>query len=306
MAGLTTLTTRSQLIDVNSTVQLVAQFTNQAGAPVNLDSYPTVSIVAPSGLVTLTATTAGVMQLDVGKYQFNFLVPFNGPYGVWNDIWQGIYNGVQLANSFEFVVVNTDVPRVINSDGYIALGDDPGFNFSQLAIRNINKVVKTVKARLNNNGLSQSTDQYGNIIYVNCDIFSNDMLVTFVVNSLSEFNQTPYFTFFTWEDTQIINEFHAILADGAVLSALASQALIERGREYSITDNGVAFTPPSVAEMLNTQWNTMLTQFYDKLKYIKNSMRGAPRGLGTLTIASAGAQNPQFQRLRHLRARQIF
>jgi len=306
MAGLTTLTTRSQLIDVNSTVQLVAQFTNQAGAPVNLDSYPTVSIVAPSGLVTLTATTAGVMQLDVGKYQFNFLVPFNGPYGVWNDIWQGIYNGAQLANSFEFVVVNTDVPRVINSDGYIALGDDPGFNFSQLAIRNINKVVKTVKARLNNNGLSQSTDQYGNIIYVNCDIFSNDMLVTFVVNSLSEFNQIPYFTYFTWEDTQIINEFHAILAEGAVLQALASQALIERGREYSITDNGVAFTPPSVAEMLNTQWNTQLTQYYDKLKYIKNSLRPSCRGLGTMSIAGAGRSNPQLQRLRFLRARQIF
>ena len=99
------------------------------------------------------------------------------------------------------------------------------------------------------------------------------MLVTFVVNALSEFNQIPYFTFFTWEDTQIINEFHAILVDGAVLMALASQALIERGREYSINDNGVSFTPPSVAEMLNTQWNTMLTQYFEKLKLIKNSMR---------------------------------
>ena len=305
MAGLTTLTTRNQLIDVNQTVQLVAQFTNQAGIPANLDTFPMVSIGSPSGLIILSPTTAGVMQLDVGKYQYNFTTPFNGPYGIYNDIWFGNLNGNSITNSFQFVVVHTDLPS-INSDGYIHLADDPGFNFSQLAIRNINKVVKTVKARLNNNGLSQSTDQYGNIIYVNCDIFSNDMLVTFVVNSLSEFNQTPYFTFFTWEDTQIINEFHAILADGAVLSALASQALIERGREYSITDNGVAFTPPSVAEMLNTQWNTMLTQFYDKLKYIKNSMRGAPRGLGTLTIASAGAQNPQLQRLRHLRARQIF
>jgi hypothetical protein len=306
MVGLTTLTTRSQLIDVNSTVQLVAQFTNMAGIPVNLDTFPTVSIVAPTGLVVLTATTAGVMQLDVGKYQFNFTVPFNGPYGVWNDIWQGTLNGTQLANSFEFVVVNTDVPRVINSDGYVALGDDPGFNFSQLAIRNINKVAKTVKARLNNSGLAQSTDQYGNTIYVNCDIFSADMITTFVVNALSEFNQIPYFTYFTWEDTQIINEFHAILVDGAVLMALASQALIERGREYSINDNGVSFTPPSVAELLETQYSTMLTQYYDKLKYIKNSMRPAPHGLGTLTIASASAMNPQLQRLRHLRARQIF
>lgn len=304
MAGLTTLTTRNELINVNETVQLTAQFTNTAGAPVNLDSFPSVTIGAPSGLIVVGPTTAGVMQLDVGKYQFNFTTPFNGPYGVWNDIWQGTLNGNVISNSFQFIVVFTELPS-INSDGYVHLGDDPGFNFSQLAIHNINKVVKTVKARLNNNGLAQSTDQYGNIIYVNCDIFSNDMLITFVVNSLSEFNQIPYFTYFTWEDTQIINEFHAILVDGAVLMALASQALIERGREYSINDNGVSFTPPSVAEMLNTQWNTMLTQFYDKLKYIKNSMRGSPRGLGTLTIASAGTMNPQLQRLRFLRARQI-
>jgi hypothetical protein len=305
MAGLTTLTTRNELINVNETVQLTAQFTNTAGAPVNLDSFPSVTIGAPSGLIVVGPTTAGVMQLDVGKYQFNFTTPFNGPYGVWNDIWQGTLNGNVISNSFQFVVVHTDLPS-INSDGYAHLADDPGFNFSQLAINNINKVLKTVKARLNNNGLAQSTDQYGNIIYVNCDIFSNDMLVTFVVNSLSEFNQTPYFTYFSWEDTQIINEFHAILADGAVLSALASQALIERGREYSINDNSVSFTPPSVAEMLNTQWNTMLTQYFEKLKLIKNSMRPAPHGLGTLTIASAGASNPQLRRLRSLRARQIF
>jgi len=303
MAGLTTLTTRNELINVNETVQLTAQFTNTAGAPVNLDSFPSVTIGAPSGLISVGPTTAGVMQLDVGKYQFNFTTPFNGPYGVWNDIWQGTLNGNVISNSFQFVVVFTELPS-INSDGYVHLMDDPGFDFSQLAIRNINKVAKTVKARLNNNGLSQSTDQYGNITYVNCDIFSADMITTFVVNALSEFNQIPYFTYFTWEDTLIINEFHAILVDGAVLMALASQALIERGREYSINDNGVSFTPPSVAEMLNTQWNTMLTQYLDKLKYIKNSMRPSPHGLGV--IGMVGARNPQFQRLRHLRQRQIY
>lgn len=303
MAGLTVLTTRNELIDVNETVQLVAQFTNQAGAPVNLDSFPTVTIGAPSGLITVSPTTAGVMQLDVGKYQFNFTVPFNGPYGIWNDIWMGSLNGNPITNSFQFVVVHTDLPS-INSDGYVHLGDDPGFNYSQIAIRNINKLVKTLKARLNSSGLSKSTDQFGNVIYVNCDIFSTDMLVNFVANSLSEFNQIPYFTYFTFEDTLIINEFHAILVDGATLMALASQALIERGREFVLNDNGVSFTPPLVSELLETQYSTLITQFYDKVKYIKNSMRPAPKGLGTLTMT--GARNPQFLRLRHLRSKQIF
>lgn len=301
MAGLTTLTTRNQLIDVNMTVQLVAQFTNVAGIPVNLDSFPTVSIVAPTGLVVLTATTAGVMQLDVGKYQFNFLVPYSGPYGQWNDIWMGTLNGAQLANSFDFTVVHTDVPA-LNSDGYVHLMDDPGYNYSQIAMRNINKVAKVVKARLNNNGLSKSTDAYGNVVYVNCDVFSADMIITFVANSLSEFNQIPYFTYFTWEDTLIINEFLAILVDGAVLMALASQALIERGREYSLTDNSINFTPPSMAELLETQYSVLITNYFEKIKYVKNSMRPSPHGMGTLRIIG---NNPQFMKLRHLRQRQL-
>ena len=130
------------------------------------------------------------------------------------------------------------------------------------------------------------------------------MITTFVVNALSEFNQIPYFTFFTWEDTMIINQFHAILVDGAVLMALASQALIERGREYSITDSAVSFTPPTVSELLETQYSTLLTQYWDKIKYIKNSLRPSPKGLGTLTMT--GSRSPQFARLRHLRERKLY
>lgn len=301
MAGLTVLTTRNELIDVNSTVQLVVQFTNQYGNPIALDAFPAVSIMSPSGLVIGAPTSAGVMQLDVGKYQFNFTIPFNGPYGVWNDIWQGTVSSLPVSTSLQFVVVHTDLPR-INSDGYYSLGQDPGYNYSQLAILNINKLIKTLRSRLNSSGKSKSKDAFGNVIYIDCDIFSTDMLVSFLANAISDFNQVPYFTFFTFEDTLIVDQFHDIIVEGATLMALASQALIERGREFQITDNGVNFTPPMVSELLNTQYTTLLTQFYDKLKYIKNSMRPSPRGLGTLRPLSS---SPQYLRLRHLRARQI-
>lgn len=301
MAGLTVLTTRNQLIDVNQTVQLTVQFTDPYGNPINLDSYPQVSIVSPSGLVISPPTSAGVMQLNVGQYQFNFTTPFDGPYGIWNDVWMGTYMGMSMSQTLEFVVVHTDLPA-INTDGYAHLGDDPGYHYSQIAILNINKLMKTLRSRLNSSGLSKSTDTYGNVVYVDCDIFSVDMLTSFIANALTDFNQVPYFTFFTFEDTPILDNFHDIIVEGATLMALASQALIERGREFQITDNGVNFTPPTVSELLNTQYSTLLTNYYDKLKYIKNSMRPAPRGLGTLRPL---ATNPQFLRLRHLRARQI-
>ena len=175
---------------------------------------------------------------------------------------------------------------------------------SMSAIRNINKLMKTLRARLNSSGKTKTTDGYGNVIYVDCDIFSVDMLTSFIANAITDFNQVPYYTFFTFEDTHIIDQFHDIIVEGATLMALSSQALIERGREFVITDNGVSFTPPSISELLTTQYSTLLTNYYDKLKMIKNSMRPNPIGLGTFSMM--GSANPIIRNLRLLRARQIF
>lgn len=293
---------RGELLEPTDVVNLTVIFYNNMGIPTNTDTFPQVSLVQPSGLVALPPTSVGVSQVDVGKYLYQFAIPINGPMGVWNDVWQGSIGGIVITSTLSFVVEHTDLPA-INSDGYAHLGDDPGYNYSQIAILNINKLLKTLKARLNSSGKSKSKDQFGNVIYVDCDIFSVDMLVAFLANALTDFNQIPFFTFFSFEDTPIIDQFHDILVEGATLMALASQALIERGREYSLTDNGVTFTPPLVSELLNTQYNTLLTNYYDKLKFIKASMRPNPLGLGTLTIGAA--RNPMIARLRHLKARQI-
>ncbi len=292
---------RGELIEPTDIVNLIAQFRDPNGNPVNTDGLPKISIIQPSGLVALIPTSAGVSQLDVGKYLFQFTAPFNGPFGVWNDIWSGTINGFLTINTFSFIIEHTDLPA-INSDGYEHIGDDVGFNYSQTSIRNINKIMKALKARLNNDGKAKSTDAFGNVIYVDCNVFSNEMLATFIANAITDFNQVPYFTFFTFDDTLFIDQFMDILVERATLDALASQALIERGREFVINDNGVSFTPPTVSELLNTQYNTLLTNFYEKLKYIKSSMRPAPLSLGTLRVLSS---SPQMLRLRHLRARQI-
>lgn len=292
---------RGQLLEPTDVVNLTVTFYDSFGNPANTTTFPTVSLIQPSGLVALAPTSAGVSQLDVGKYMFQFTTPFNGPFGVWNDVWMGNVNGFVDVQTRSFIIEHTDLPA-INSDGYVHLGDDPGFNYSQTALRNINKILKALKARLNNDGKAQSTDPFGNVTYIDCSVFSNDMLTTFIATAITDFNQVPYFTFFTFEDTPIIEQFMDIIVEGATLSALASQALIERGREFQITDNGVNFTPPTVSELLQTQYSTLLTNYFEKLKYIKNSMRPAPRGLGTLRPL---ATSPQFLRLRHLRARQI-
>lgn len=293
---------RGELIDVTDQVNLTVQFKDTSGNPVDTDSFPKISIIQPSGLVALAPTSAGVTKIAPGKYSFIYTIPINGPYGVFNDIWSGFINGFYIETTFSFVVAHTQMPA-INTDGYAHLGDDPGFNYSQCATKNINKLLKSLKARLNSSGKAKSTDSYGNVVYVDCDIFSIDMLVTFLATALWDFNQVPFFTFFTFDDDGFVEQFGEILVEYATLQALASKALIERGREFQFTDNGLNFNPPTVSELMTTQYSTLLTHYWEKLKYIKNSLRPAPRGLGVFSMNSA--INPAFARLRHLRARRI-
>lgn len=293
---------RGELIDVTEQVNLTIQYKDPYGNPINADTFPQISIIQPSGLVALAPTSTGVTQTNVGQYSFIFTIPINGPYGVWRDDWVGYVNGFRIEQMFEFVVSHTQLPA-INSDGYVHLGDDPGFNYSQHAIKNINKLIKSLKARLNSAGKAKSADAYGNTIYVDCDIFSYDMLVTFIATALWDFNQVPYFTFFDFDDTSFVEQFGEILVEGATLYSLASKALIERGREFQITDNGLNFNPPTVSELMMTEYSALLSHYWEKLRYIKNSLRPSPRGLGVFSMNSG--INPQFARLRHLRSRRL-
>jgi hypothetical protein len=293
---------RGETLDVTDQVNLIVQFKDSAGSPVNTDSFPRISIVQPSGLVLLAPTSAGVTQVGIGKYSYIFTIPINGPYGVFQDIWEGYINGFRVEALFNFVVVKTDIPA-INTDGYAHLGDSVPFNYSQAAIKNINKLLKSLRARLNSQGKAKATDSYGNVIYVDCDIFSIDMLVTFLATALWDFNQVPFFTFFQFDDDNFVEQFGEILVEGATLYALASKALIERGREFQITDNGLNFNPPTVSDLMNTQYSSLLSHYWEKLKFIKASLRPAPRGLGVFGMSSG--LNPAFARLRHLRARRL-
>lgn len=293
---------RGELLEVTDKVNLTVSFKDGSGNYIDTDLFPTISIVQPSGNVLFTPTSAGVARTDVGRYSFLFEIPLNGPFGVWNDYWTGIINGYQIETSGNFIVSHTDLPA-INSDGYIALGDDPGFNYSQTALLNINKVIKIMKARLNSTGKSYMVDSNGNPGYVDCDMFSVEMLATFAAASLADFNQVPYFTGYTFEHTYAIDQFIEIIAMGGVIYALASKALIERGKEFQFTDNGINFQPPTVSDLMMTQYNAMHTQYWDKVKYIKNSIRPGPLGLGIFSMTNG--INPAVNRLRHLRARRI-
>jgi hypothetical protein len=147
-------------------------------------------------------------------------------------------------------------------------------NISSEGQRNLDQLVSLLKTRLNSSGKAKSNDQFGNVVYVDCDIYSKGILESFVDLAISEFNATPKFTDFTLENSRFVDCFAEVLVEGAVLYALSSQALLERGREFMIKEDGIHFNPPAVSDMLNTQFSTLLGHHWEKLKYIKMEIGG--------------------------------
>ena len=85
--------------------------------------------------------------------------------------------------------------------------------------------------------------------------------------------------------------------------ATASQALVEKGRDFTISDGGLSYQPPALGDFLSTHYGTWLTSYRERLKFIKNSIRPGPTNFGTYSNLSSGS--PAFNRLRHIRQRRI-
>ncbi len=293
---------RSEIVQPGDAVILCMEFRGPDGELVNLDAVPTVEIIGPSGGVEHGPSSKGVYQEATGKYAFKYEIGIAPDLGVWTDVWRGVINGFEIMGTGNFMVATTQMPA-LNTDGYKHLGDDPGFDYSQNAICNINSLLRMLRARLRSSGKHPTTDDFGNTIFQDCDIFTVEELVTFLCTALETFNAEPTFTFFSWEDNSIIENFGSVIVQGAVVYALGAQALVEKGRELTITDNGISFTPPQVSDLLNTQYTTEFTNWIEMVKRVKQNMKPNPTGLGTLRPLSAA---PQVLRLRWLRARRIW
>ena len=195
--------------------------------------------------------------------------------------------------------------------GQVTLGDDVTFDFSQEELATINILLRFLNSRLSSTGVKPVrdefgafvTDGYGEILTETCNVFDNEILVSFLCMALSEFNMIPFFTAYTFADEIIKTLFSSAIVEGAMIFALAAQSLIEKGRDFTISDGGINYQPPQLGDFLQSNYNNWLTSYRERLKFMKNSIRPGPRGYGTYTNLTSGA--PAFTRLRHLRARRV-
>jgi len=288
-------------------VELSIQYYGTDGLPSDADETPEVRITNPDGDVIVASTSTGVTRVDLGLYIYTYSVSATTDKGLWTDTWVAQIGGSTLSNEFKFLVA--DEASAVS--GAARLGDEVEFDFSEAEITGLNILLKYLKARVKSDGQKPSRDEYGAFIYdgygelvmEECNVFTDEILVCFLCSALSEFNMVPFFTSYSFADEIIYKTFSHAIVEGATILALSSQALVEKGRDFTISDGGISYQPPALGDFLATNYNNFLSSYRERLKFIKNSIRPGPASYGTYTNLSSGA--PAFTRLRHLRSRRI-
>ena len=288
-------------------VDLSIQYFGPDGLPMDAEDGPTIKVINPDGDIIIATTSSGITKEDTGLYVYSYDVGSSTDKGLWTDIWSATVDGVLLSHEFKFLV--TDESSAVA--GTARLGDEVDFDFSEAELTGLNILLKHLKARLRSDGKKPARDKYGAFIYdgygelvmEECNVFSDEILACFLCASLSEFNMIPFFTSFTFAEEIIHKTFSHAIVEGAYILALSSQALVEKGRDFTISDGGISYQPPALGDFINSHYQNFMTSYRERLKFIKNSIRPNPTSFGTFTNLSSGA--PAFTRLRHMRSRKI-
>ena len=304
----------ARVVPAGQAINLEILYKDAAGHEIMTDATPRIRITDPDGVVIHALSSDFVAIVGVGRYRYTYIVPAGSTAGDWNDFWVASIGGTQLAQEFTFEVISGGTVEAIEDPD---LGDSAIINeCTENEIININCLLDLLKRRLKNTGVRFVRDQFGSVVYdgygepltEQCNVFTDAELITFLRASLSEFNSIPHFTSFTFADIDFCEcsdgRFGHTIATGATLLAMGAQMLIEKGREFVITDNGVSFQPPAVSDILNSQFGTLLSAYREDLRFIKNQFKPAPQGMGTI-YGLYNMINPRLRALRHFRQRQI-
>lgn len=311
-------------------IRLYIQYLDQSNNFVDPSSYPTLTIINPTNNIVVIANKQSGVHKDhheqentywdheefrdcrveresCGRFYYDYTIPMNAPLGVWKDVWSVSANGVPLSTTLNF-----NVDMMTNAtEGQPGQEIDP--SLSECGIKNVLLLMKLLRIRLGSDGKRRKRDQFGkylldangNYIMEPCNVFSTEELYEFLRAALAEFNSIPHFTWFRFDDEWFVHTFQHQITEGAWIIALARQTILEMGRQYTFSDDGLSYTPPQISETLKGLHTEYLAAYRERLKLIKLQFKPSPRSFSGFPSMGGGV-NPAVRRLRHLRERQIF
>ncbi len=134
----------------------------------------------------------------------------------------------------------------------------------------VNYYVKLVRARLADDGDVKAKDNYGNEISVKSQIYTDKQVLSYLEGSLQRLNVLlPKGLSFEATPVEVF-ELADLVVQGAVITALASRALLEKGRELAILDKGVEYCPPNISDTMMRQWEVEMVDYRSKIETVKS------------------------------------
>lgn len=130
---------------------------------------------------------------------------------------------------------------------------------------NISYYVELVRARLYDENI-RAKDQYDNEVEVPLYRYTEVQIISYLEGSVRRFNLLFNKKLDLVDDE--IYKFTDLIVHGAVITALASKALSECGREFSMQDDKMIFTPPAISSLLMHQWEVESADYDRKVKFL--------------------------------------
>lgn len=131
-------------------------------------------------------------------------------------------------------------------------------------------------------------------------VYSDDELSCYLTLTLLDMNSHPTTTYYEWDT--VPTNWYSCIVYGSMWMAWNSEAILEAAKQYTINENGFAFTPPDIAGALNTAASSIYTHYNDLKERIKKNIKPSPRAVGGTRILYP---QPFLAKLRHLRERRV-
>lgn len=135
----------------------------------------------------------------------------------------------------------------------------------------LDKLVDLVVFRLAAVGQIQEVDNFGRRVYQEKSIFEPKTVETAIKMALTAFNAIPPFTYFKMEDEENIDQISDSLVTYAAYLLLQRQALVEKGYEFTVKDNGVNWTPPILSQFLFEVAKDLRDNWVQRTEVLKGS-----------------------------------
>jgi len=134
-----------------------------------------------------------------------------------------------------------------------------------------------------------------------CQIFDDAQLFAYLDMALEDMNSHPMKTYYDFET--IPRDWLYCVVLGGYVFAVQAQSITEKARNFTVSDQGISYTPPDLPGHLLSLFTQMEQKYQTMKEKIKANEKPSLLGIGSTRVLMP---NPAFSKLRHLRERRFF